>query len=363
MNQALGALGSVPASGQSAASNEPSWRPALRPMERPVQLKVVSYQKADFPEINWLKRLLPGFTVEQVEDVAQAKVIPNSIVICKRLGQLRPALLQTISATPGMVLFHISDEWYWDRLEPYRCFTHVLRNYHHSALRQEGITQIPMGPSRFSDGKPEIRPAGERRHRWCFVGNLASTRGLMVRQLENIKPRYLHITGTRGQSATWLTPDEYLSVLRDSIFVPCPMGNVNLESFRLYEALDCGAIPIVERRPFLDYFTQLFGPHPLPSVCHWEEARSVIHSLCSDPVRLQDKQVEIREWWRQFETRVSNQVNSALNAAVGRKTRMHFAAGVPSRIRGFGEMLKHQNGPTLLARSKLTLRRLCGRHT
>jgi len=140
------------------------------------------------------------------------------------------------------------------------------------------------------------------------------------------------------------------------------MGNVNLESFRLYEALDCGAIPIVERRPLLDYFTQLFGPHPLPSVRHWKEAQSVIHSLCSDPVRLQDKQVQIREWWRQFETRVSNQVTSALSSALGQKTRMDLAARVPSRIRGFGEMLKHQNGATLLARSKLTMQRLCGRH-
>src|SRR6266568_2924894 len=106
-----------------------------------MQLTVVSYQKVDFPEVVWLKRLLPGCSVELIEDLDKNQVIPNSIVICKRLGKLRPALLRSISATPGMVLFHISDEWYLDRLEPYRCFAHVLRNYHHPALQQNGITQ------------------------------------------------------------------------------------------------------------------------------------------------------------------------------------------------------------------------------
>ncbi len=328
-----------------------------------MHVTLVSYQKADFPEMIWLRRLLPGCSIELMEDLNQNKVIPNSVVICKRLGQLRPDLLRSISATPGVVLFHISDEWYLDQLKPYRCFVHILRNYHCSALQQNGITQIPMGPSRLPGGKLAIRPVAERRYFWCFAGNLASTRSSMVHHLENIKPRFLHITGTRGASATWLAPEEYLAILGDSIFVPCPMGNVNLESFRLYEALDCGAIPIVERRPFLDYFTELFGRHPLPSVRDWKEARSLIQLLCSDPVRLQNKQDEIREWWRQFETHVSKQVASVINAAVGQKTRMTFVAGVPSRMQGFGEMLKHHNGQAILARSKLTIRRLCGCQT
>lgn len=323
-----------------------------------MKITLVSYQKVDFPEVQWLKRLLPGFSVELIEDPNQDKVIPNSIVICKRLGQLRPALLDAISKTPGMVLFHISDEWYLDRLAPYRSFAHVIRNYYHPALQQEGITQIPMGPSRIPNGMRRIRPTMERRYRWCFVGNLASTRKSMAHHLKTIEPKYLHVTGTRAQSAAWLAPEEYLAALGDSIFVPCPMGNVNLESFRLYEALDSGAVPIVERRRFLDYFTQLFGPHPLPSVREWKEAPSVINSFCSDPVRLQNKQDEIQEWWRQLEGHVSNRVTSAINTVVGRQDRMNFATGIPLRITGFCEMLKHHNGAAYVARTKLTIRRL-----
>jgi hypothetical protein len=138
------------------------------------------------------------------------------------------------------------------------------------------------------------------------------------------------------------------------------MGNVNLESFRVYEALECGAVPIVERRPWLDYFTDLFGPHPLLSVNNWKEAGAVINSLRSDPVRLRDRQIEIQEWWRQMEERVSFRVTSVINSTAGQNTRMNFGSRVPSRLRGMCEMLKHHNGAALMARSVLTVKRLCG---
>jgi hypothetical protein len=321
---------------------------------------LIHYQKADFPEISWLRRLLRGIPLEQMEDLSQSRVVPDSIVICKKLGQLRPELLRSISGTPGVILFHISDEWYLDRLEPYSSFVHVFRNYHHRGLRMEGITQIPMGPSRYRDGAQETRSVLERRYIWSFAGNLASTRRSLVRQLSDIEPNFLHVTGTRDQSAKWLAPDEYLRILGDSVFVPCPMGNVNLESFRVYEALECGAVPIVERRPWLDYFTDLFGPHPLLSVNNWKEARAVINSLRSDPVRLRDRQIEIQEWWRQMEERVSFRVTSVINSTAGQNTRMNFGSRVPSRLRGMCEMLKHHNGAALMARSVLTVKRLCG---
>ena len=295
-----------------------------------------------------------------MEDLSQTKVVPDSVVICKRLRHLRRDLLQLISATPGIILFHISDEWYLEPLAHYRCFVHVVRNYYRADLRQEGITQIPMGPSRQQNGAHETRPVTERHYVWSFVGNLASTRRSLVQHLPVIEPNFIHVTGTRDQSASWLDPEKYLCILGDSMFVPCPMGNVNLESFRLYEALDRGAIPVVERRPWLDYFTRFFGPHPLLAVQNWKEAPAMMSSFISDPMRLRDKQIEIGEWWRQLEKRVSFQVTSAISLAAGRKERMTFGPKFPSRLRGFCEMLKHHNGAAFRARGRLTMQRLLG---
>jgi hypothetical protein len=35
-----------------------------------------------------------------------------------------------------------------------------------------------------------------------------------------------------------------LELLLDSVFVPCPAGQ-NAETFRIYEAIECGAVPLV----------------------------------------------------------------------------------------------------------------------
>jgi hypothetical protein len=323
-----------------------------------MHVTLVHYQKADFPEIFWLKRLLPGISVQQIEDLSQTKVFPGSIVISKWLGSLRSDLLNMIAATPGVVLFHISDEWYLDPWDRYRCFVHVIRNYHHPFLRQEGITQIPIGPSRDPSRAHEMRSVTERSYIWSFAGNLASTRRSLVNHLSSLKPNFIHISGAGTRKQKLLNPEQYLGILGDSVFVPCPMGNVNLETFRLYEALDSGAIPIVERRHWLDYFTELFGPHPLPSVRNWMEAPALINSLRSDRVRLCDKQIEIREWWQRLEKRISTEVTSIISRATAQKARMTFAPSAPSRLSGICEMLKHHNATALWARSQLTIRRL-----
>jgi hypothetical protein len=82
-----------------------------------------------------------------------------------------------------------------------------------------------------------------------------------------------HVHGTSALNPRSLTPEQreaadaplniedYAQLLSETIFAPCPAGWENLDSFRVCEALEAGCIPIVERRPFYDYFRHLFGDH------------------------------------------------------------------------------------------------------
>jgi hypothetical protein len=75
------------------------------------------------------------------------------------------------------------------------------------------------------------------------------------------------------------------------------MGNVNLECWRIYEALEAGAIPILEKRPTLDYFTQMWGKHPLPAVKSWKEAHGFITNMMASSRELDSLQEACTNWW------------------------------------------------------------------
>src|SRR5205085_4230318 len=111
-----------------------------------------------------------------------------------------------------------------------------------------------------------------------------------------------------------LTPAEYKQVLEESIFAPSPMGNVNLECFRVYEALEQGAIPIVERRFTLDYFRSLLGNHPIPTVASWQEAGNLVKSLLSSPSDLEALQRTCLSWWQQFKHSLTSEVGQLLSS-------------------------------------------------
>jgi hypothetical protein len=321
-------------------------------------ITVVTYHDTEFVEVDWVRRLLPGIEVVRVRDRLQTRVIPGSMVMCKSPRELRRDLLARIAQTPGVVLYHVSDEWYRESADHYRCFAHVIRNYYHTALRRGGISCFPLGQCYARERLPGARRTAERKLVWSFAGNLASTRRSMVRTLGGVTPHCVHLTGGVPHPQPPLATEAYLSLMADSVFAPCPMGNANLESFRVYEALDCGAIPIVERRPWLDYFTLLLGTHPLPTVRHWAEAPGLMRRLLSQPERLEERRAEIMGWWERLQCGLSAELGEILNRARTKRGGEASGPRLPGRLRGAFEMLKHHNGAALQARAFLILRRL-----
>jgi hypothetical protein len=86
------------------------------------------------------------------------------------------------------------------------------------------------------------------------------------------------------------------------------MGFQNLDSFRVYEALECGCIPIVERRPGFDYFRRLLGPYPFISTTNWHDAGIQVARLLAEPALLEARRFECEEWWRDLKHRLSERM-------------------------------------------------------
>ena len=97
----------------------------------------------------------------------------------------------------------------------------------------------------------------------------------------------------------WHTVDyaDYLPIMALSKFVPCPAGN-NPETFRHYEALEVGAIPLIVRQKNseIDFLKYLNG-YPGPILNSWSEAEEVMRTLEETPGALDAMQNDIRSWY------------------------------------------------------------------
>jgi hypothetical protein len=67
----------------------------------------------------------------------------------------------------------------------------------------------------------------------------------------------------------------YWAAMLGARMLPAPSGHVSVDSFRLYEALELGRIPVIERKTdtedMMGTWERMFGANPLPIVSSWEE--------------------------------------------------------------------------------------------
>jgi hypothetical protein len=207
-----------------------------------------------------------------------------------------------------IVLFHASDEWFCGGYSLYRYFDLVIRNFQTYLARDAGILTIPEGYPDHTRIGPTL-PADKRRWVWSFSGQIKASRVAMHTALRGFAPNFVSRTNMDGKK---LTKAEYDALLGETVFSPCPMGNVVIETWRLYESLELGCIPLVETRVSLDYYGRLFGPNPIPAFDNWPQARRYAENLFSDRPGLLLKQNELRKWWTAQKAKLRVEVQTAL---------------------------------------------------
>ena len=96
----------------------------------------------------------------------------------------------------------------------------------------------------------------------------------------------------------------------DQIICWCSNGFVHPETYRLYESLECGCIPIVENT--YKYYDRLFPKNPFLKINKWKEAKTLIEEYGS--LQIKNKQEECKIWWSKYKSQtqefIKNKVNS-----------------------------------------------------
>ena len=151
-----------------------------------------------------------------------------------------------------ILIFHLSDEegydgdWFYPNLSPN---VFVWRNFPHKRFESNPrIKSFPIGPRNIFITPYHDSfhiPASQRKFPWGFMGTLwrSGSRTLAVSKFLRDLPDGIFYGGKRF--GTGLPLPIYRKHLLSSCFALAPEGDRHLDTFRLWESLACGCIPLI----------------------------------------------------------------------------------------------------------------------
>lgn len=250
-----------------------------------------------YHEGGYLKFLFHNISFDFVDQL-DLNNIPRHLIVfgsCDHTKNLEYIAKFLRCHTETLVLVNLLDEMYRDRDEIYEYFDLVIRAYHssHHATSRK-VIHVPLGwfqPIR----RPLLPPPSVRTYTWSFAGDVKKTfRRQMAERFARVENGFMKTT-SGWLSSDQLNYDEYLRLMQESVFVLCPAGWANLESYRIWEALEMGAIPIIETRQGYNHVTRLCGPNPLPAFEDWAEAADFVSAVT--PTEMERISLSCRVWW------------------------------------------------------------------
>ena len=312
------------------------------------------HNSADFCrwECDWISSLLADFAIDYVFDPELTVVRDRAIVVLA--GNLRgqdERLIRYVRTfherglKVGVV--HLSDEWGDGPTRFYGDADFVFRNYWRRELSaQSNCSYFPLGyKSGFSPAVTPT-PVAQRRYRWCFAGHVKASRAAMLEVARRISGGVVHET-TQWEDPRSLSTDAFGQMLSESVFALCPIGNRSPDTFRLYEALEAGAIPIVEeeggsrawaeamspaslwriqpwkqrrwrqvarkalRRSYWDHAYD--GGFPCPRLCHWQNLPALI-----DSIDIESTAARCSAWWAERKRELRAKLGRTVETTFGR---------------------------------------------
>ena len=99
-------------------------------------------------------------------------------------------------------------------------------------------------------------------------------------------------------------------ILSSTDFIPCPNGFFHPETYRVYEALECECIPIVENA--FKYYDRLFPQNPFLKIDKWIDAKPIINGWSRNQINR--KREECKLWWNNYKIQLQKNILNKINS-------------------------------------------------
>jgi hypothetical protein len=272
--------------------------------------------KPNFLENDWLNMLFPKpiewVPLESFDELVKAT---NPVLLFQNipgesaLAYIYNGFVNGLEKVGKQVtILHISDEFGTDPVDFYNspAVKRVIRNYYRQNLPMEKVDIIPLGYANGRGPITETTPSFENRpYLWSFAGSMDRPgRSQAIHALERTGNFKLADRPTWGD-APKLDANGYNQLNMQTKFVPCFKGFSSLESYRLYEALEQGAIPIYVPNG-VDQYSEVLGKHPILSFPSWEKAAELLPTFAQNSAVMEDHRRILATWWQGKKTDFKN---------------------------------------------------------
>lgn len=263
-------------------------------------------------EYDWIHELIDR-EVENIDvsDVTNFEIYKNGLYIFNHSIDYESIFKKHEEQGIPFGAIHLSDETLGDSALFYQYNTckFVIRTYYHPYHSMyKNVLTIGLGYKTDFEKYKQMHNGSnhERYYHWCFAGNLHDSKRLnAIQTFQSVIPYQLHYTKEGFNSKNNLSLDIYVSWLENAKFALCPTGQGNIDSFRLYEACEAGAIPVVlgstQSQPY-NYWTYMFKEwkHPIPFIIgnNWEECSNKVMELLMDKQKYERMRSDLNEFWQ-----------------------------------------------------------------
>ena len=253
----------------------------------------------------WIYEILNKIKYNIVENETSIEKDDVLIVVDSSIEEKNELYAKLKLICSKIFLFHLGDEsGAYDLSQIYKNCNYVWRTFcSNKYFENSHVKCIPIG---YKSGLLN-KQTKERKYKWAFTGTPhKSSRHDLLFQLSDIEPFYCHKTNKFDEKI--ISVDEMSEVLSNTEFMPCPNGFVHPETYRLYEALQCECIPIVEST--YQYYDRLFPNNPFIKINKWADARPIVKGWGTEQIR--KKKEECKIWWEDYKNKLQNSIKDKI---------------------------------------------------
>ena len=259
----------------------------------------------------WIFNILKKLNISEIDKLETILNNEKIIIVDSELSNKNDFYKNLLNKTKNIFLIHLGDEGGTETKNYiYNNCLHIWRPFCLGEFfNNKKVTCIPLG---YKNGITEnSKKVLDRKYNWSFLGTThGSSRFDLLYQHQKIKNGFSRTT-KEFASKDSLGASEYYDILANTKFLPIPHGYYHPETYRLYEALESGCIPIIENPH--KFFDKFFPNNPLLKIELWKESPILINSYLEDKVKIHELSSKIIDWWDEYKKNLQNNFKEIIN--------------------------------------------------